>query len=263
MIKPIDHPRKVSGCGDIEFPKEIHLPEKVQDLLKSNSYHWDHLTLTLTESKNIEKATRLQSESRMWHEKRKERLTASTFGPIMNRKKVVNEAFLKSHFSKRVFQSKPTSYGVANEKNAKAAYMQNTQCHLHDVGLVINPLFPFIGATPDAIVCKGGESGLLEVKCPYVARDMTISDAVSLINDFCLQPKNGSENFCLKKAHNYFFQVQGQLLVTGAGFCDFVVYTKSDLFIERIFPDTETMEMLLEKLCAFYTDHFKQFSLNQ
>ncbi len=41
----------------------------------------------------------------------------------------------------------------------------------------------------------------------------------------------------LDKSHDYYIQVQGQLLVTGAPWCDFVVYTTKDMFIERILPD--------------------------
>lgn len=108
------------------------------------------------------------------------------------------------------------------------------------------------------MVCKNGDAGLDEVKCPYSARDMTIAEAVNGVKDFCLEKDD--ENIRLKKnTHNYFFQVQGQLLVTGAKFCDFVVYTKKDLFIERIVPDNATMIKILEKLCSFFVEHFKPF----
>jgi hypothetical protein len=39
-------------------------------------------------------------------------------------------------------------------------------------------LFPFLGATPDGKVCQNGQSGILEVKCPYVIRDWNILDGV-------------------------------------------------------------------------------------
>ena len=46
----------------------------------------------------------------------------------------------------------------------------------------------------------------------------------------------------------HWFQKQGQLLVSGANFCDFVTYTKPDLFIERIEPYEGVMTQILEKL---------------
>ncbi|WAR11714.1 hypothetical protein MAR_025894 [Mya arenaria] len=36
--------------------------------------------------------------------------------------------------------------------------------------------FSFLGATSDAIVCDNGESGIVEIKCPYSARNMTIAE---------------------------------------------------------------------------------------
>ena len=35
----------------------------------------------------------------------------------------------------------------------------------------------------------------------------------------------------LKHNHGYWFQVQGQLLVTVAKYCDFVIYTRQDINI--------------------------------
>ena len=45
----------------------------------------------------------------------------------------------------------------------------------------------------------------------------------------------------LKRNHMHWFQVQGQLLVSGAKFCDFVTYTKQDLLIKRIETDEGVM----------------------
>ena len=112
---------------------------------------------------------------------------------------------------------------------------KKTGNHVHNCGLVVNPTFPCIAASPDGKVCENGITGLLEVKCPYSIRDMKINSALDINNqkDFHLHREGGS--IVLKKKHLYWFQVQGQLLVTGAPFCDFVTYTRQDLVIERIF----------------------------
>ena len=39
----------------------------------------------------------------------------------------------------------------------------------------------------------------------------------------------------LKKNHNYYYQVQGQIAVLNMPWCDFVVWTTQDMHIERIF----------------------------
>lgn len=201
------------------------------------------------EAATIESSTRGQVSSGKWYEERKRRITASNFGIIMTRQKAVNDSFLRNTFCTKTINSKSTSYGQANEKNAKRLYINKTKRHLHVVGLVINPMFPFLGATPDASVCDDGETGIMEVKCPYSARDMTIPEAVRDIKDFFLTADG--RQCKLKQSHKHYYQVQGQLLVTGAPFCDFVVFTKHDMYIERVFPDKPVMQLMLEKLLVF------------
>ena len=61
----------------------------------------------------------------------------------------------------------------------------------------------------------------------------------------------------LKSDHQHYYQVQGQLMVTGVEFCDFVVFTKKDLVIQRIFPDLIFMQDLLDKLTEFHCQYVK------
>lgn len=72
--------------------------------------------------------------------------------------------------------------------------------------------------------------------------------------------------FHLIKNHDYYIKVQWQFLVTGAPWCNFVVYTTKDMFIERILPDIPFMTCMLLKLsllqilcCLFYA---KEITLN-
>lgn len=255
LIEPVSMPvEQCSACGVIAYPKNS-ISENIANVLQGSHGHWEAVSLSLDEAVHLEAATRRQNDSKKWHEERSTRLTASNFGAIMIRQKAVNETFLKNTFSNIRLCTKPTSYGNANEKNAKKMYINTTKSHLHDIGLVVNPAFPFLGASPDAIVCSDGESGILEVKCPYAARDLTISEAVGTVKGLCLE-KNG-ETLTLKKNHKHYHQVQGQLLVTGASFCDFAVYTRHDFFVERIKPDEDFMLIMLKKLKSFYIEHFK------
>lgn len=146
----------------------------------------------------------------------------SNFGHIMKRKKEFSPLFVKNTFDRGDFQSAPTSYGIANETIAKQMYLKQTGNHIHEIGLVINPAFPFLGATPDAVVCEKGNAGIIEIKCPYTVRDCKLSVAVSSRRDFFLEESNNCLK--LKRDNLHWFQVQGQLLVTGASFSDFVTY---------------------------------------
>ena len=254
----------MTACPDILFPKNANITQDILDEVDHFKHEWAHLSLSQDDAQNLERNTKMQADSELWIIKRKERITASTFGSFLMRKAAISQAFLKNIFNRK-FKSLPTSYGTANEPIAKRIYIKRMKCHVHDNGLVVNPLLPYLGASPDGIVCDNGETGILEIKCPYAARNMNFEEA-------CISP-NVNVNFCLKKVgddfqlrqdHKHWFQVQGQLLVTGAQFCDFVCYTKYDFFRQRIFPHRDTMKMIAVKLAKFYCDDVKPYlkSLN-
>lgn len=48
---------------------------------------------------------------------------------------------------------------------------------------------------------------------------------------------------------DYYYQVQGQLFVTAAPFCEFIVYTKLDIAVDRVLPDPDFQMTMFEKLC--------------
>lgn len=76
----------------------------------------------------------------------------------------------------------------------------------------------------------------MEVKCPSSKFGVSPAEACSDSN-FYLEIKDGIPK--LKKDHVYYDQVQGQMALTGAKWCDFVVYTSRGLSIERIHFDEE------------------------
>ena len=79
-------------------------------------------------------------------------------------------------------------------------------------------------------------------------------DAALMDSDFYVSVKD--EKLYLKETHQYYFQVQGQLALTGAKWCDFVIYTKKGLGIQRIkFNEQFWLDTYL-KLEIFYFTHF-------
>jgi len=64
--------------------------------------------------------------------------------------------------------------------------------------------------------------------------------------------KNKDGKPTLKKRHIYYDQVQGQMVLTGAQWCDFIVYTNKGLSVERIKFIQHTGKDS-EKLCDYYT----------
>jgi len=178
---------------------------------------------------------------------------------IVNRKAAVTSKFIDSVFSNKTFHTTATTYGLANEKNAKQKYLErNPTHHLHDIGLVINPQYPFLAASPDARICTGADTIIAEIKCPYSARDMTIEEACQKLPNFCLAQNEDDANFHLKKSHEYWTQIQGQLLITGAAQCMFIVYTRRSLHTELISPCNETMSSMFQTLYTFYDKYARR-----
>lgn len=121
-------------------------------------------------------------------------------------------------------------WGIEHEEEAREAYnlkMSSShagfECSL--AGLVINPLYPYLGASPDVFShCNCCGDGITEIKCPFSVKDGKPEDL------------KGEKNIIfvgLVQSHKYYTQVQGQLEVSGRDFCDFVVWTPNGLFIQR------------------------------
>ena len=244
-------PTDVLPCGHTSFPLELDagsypvLPPLYMDC----NYV---CPLTFDEARKLEGETIKQASSDAWFKARENRLTASCFHRIDKRVRDFDDKFVLSVLSSRKsVLSTPCSYGSAHESVAKIRSCElKPSVHLHDCGFVVNPHVSFLGATPDAKVCCKGVTDILEVKCPYTARDVSISQAVAQVTRFCLTETDGKVE--LNREHDYYRQVQGQLFVTGAPFCDFVLYTKCDVHTERIFPDCDFQNKMMEKLASFY-----------
>jgi len=125
-------------------------------------------------------------------------------------------------------------------------------------GLVINPQWPYIGASPDGIVeCDCCGKGVLEIKCPYSHRGENILSAVTTDKQFCLI-KNVDGSLHLDHGHAYYYQVQTQMFICDVEYCDFSVFTfpteaeESLPHIERIFRDADFWEICLEKATCFF-----------
>ena len=234
-------------CGDLRFPKQPPVQLSLPQL-------WPDLDLSYDEAYQLEERTREQIHSDEWFACRRRRITASDFHKVYTRKKAVDMKFLKRLYDPTKFYSEPTAHGIKHETTAKQQFiLKYPNHHLHNIGLVVNPQFPFLGASPDAKVCVDGETAIIEIKCPFTARDKTVAEACE-DNSFCLM-KDQANEYQLRQNHEYWLQVQGQLLVTGAPFCLFIVCTSKDMQVIRVIPHLDTMSMLLGRLTDFYKKH--------
>ena len=137
----------------------------------------------------------------------------------------------------RQFVSLATEYGKNSESTALEEYRASrihTNITICSAGFVIYKEMPYLGATPDAYIHdpkREEQYGLIEIKCPYKYRKVSPEDACSN-SDFC--SILCEKRICLKRNHPYYSQIQGQLaIITGRSWCDFFIYTKQGIAVEK------------------------------
>ena len=241
------------------------LPLPDSSVAKQTSPRW---SIPVKEAQAISKRTVAQSYSKEWIELHKFTITSSNF------KKVASATCRQKTLLPMMFDAKPLDHvpairhGHDHEDTARKAYIEKKRSEgcsvvVRTCGLVLHPSYRYLGASPDGIVFDASshpDIGLLEIKCPYTAyeQSLTVEEAAGTLHGFCLSYEEG--HLHLDRNHAYWWQVQGQLAITGLRWCDFVVWIKDSVFVKRIIPDTYFWEnTMLPKLQAFNQDEAVQY----
>ncbi|KAJ8964211.1 hypothetical protein NQ314_005040 [Rhamnusium bicolor] len=238
-------------------PRKIIVTESDIETKKQNFLK--RLEKTPEEIDNICKLTVNQRDDPLWYEERRKRLTASNFGRIYklldttDRKTVVKD-LLHSNFTGNVY----TRYGNDNELKAIKDFEKILGQCVVSCGLFIHQDYPFLAASPDGLI---GENAIVEVKCPYKAKDLSPEDAIKQKQIQYASFENGF--LSLKRSDKYYYQVQGELFVTGREFCYFIVWTPFGLAYEKILKDEDCWNKMFPKLEDFYFQHLLPAILNE
>ena len=124
--------------------------------------------------------------------------------------------------------------GIEREANARNLYELEKGVSCQQAGLI--ELNDFVVASPDGLV---GEDGLIEIKCPIISTHISYL----LENDM---------------PSDYYQQTQGQLLVTGRKWVDFVSYFPGlKPLVIRETPD-DVFQKLLKKELELFTDELEE-----
>lgn len=212
----------------------------------------DYITPSIQEADAIERATVRQFSCKRWHEERYCRITSSKFGEICKCKKPTNTCtkMLYSN-SSLVLSSAALLWGRDHESQEREKYARTLKdgWSVKECGLCVSTL---LGASPDGLVYYAGKlCGCIEIKCPYSAREKLVSDACLNSQFFCKKDENNMVT--LKKRHNYYYKIQGQLAILNLEWCDFAVWTNVDLHVERVKVDREFWRLqCLRKLDSYY-----------
>ena len=123
------------------------------------------------------------------------------------------------------------------------------------------PSHSYLGASADGIIThvdRPSNPGVLEIKCPFSVhgesvRTMPPLDIAKRDPSFHLD-RDGH----LKKEHNYYYQVQGEMAVKGCKWAHFTTWThatNNNILVEEIKFDAELWHStILPKLQQFYVD---------
>ena len=128
------------------------------------------------------------------------------------------------------FTTKATEYGCEHEAvSTKKRHGRNTNHNrwksilillFPHVGFFLDRVKQYIGASPDGLVtCSCCGEGVLEIKCPHCARDADslLEVATKRGKKFCLEETEAGLR--LSQNHQYYFQCQLQMHVTGRKYC--------------------------------------------
>ncbi|VDI57174.1 Hypothetical predicted protein [Mytilus galloprovincialis] len=151
-----------------------------------------------------------------------------------------------------------TVKGLQEERNSIHEYIlkkaeSGVNVNVESSGLIIDKNHTFLACNPDGLVNENGEMGLIEIKNILQKKNMSFIQATKKVSNFCLQYTD--EKVQLKKKHNYYFQCQGLLNISGLPWPDFIARPTSpyQIHIERIYRDEVLWnDTMLPKLETFY-----------
>ncbi|XP_034094372.1 uncharacterized protein LOC117561180 isoform X3 [Gymnodraco acuticeps] len=147
-------------------------------------------------------------------------------------------------------------YGCKYEATARKQYEGVQSLHhqgfsCKDSRLWLNPQWPYMGASPDGCVtCTCHGTGICEIKCPHSKQEEANLRLCAGEQGFCLVNDGGTVK--LDRRHAYYHQIQAQLHLVDVDYCDFVVWTKKDLFVERIVRDVDLWDNIIPRVERFF-----------
>lgn len=188
----------------------------------------------------------------MWFEERRVRLTASNFGLVCNRRPDSNCTPVVNKLLYSSIHTHAMEYGKTHEPDAIRQLQETMGIVVDPCGFFIDATLPFLGASPDGLV---GLDGIVEVKCPSSAEELTPEEVlerkIGVVGSLYKKDKSGC--YVIKHNHPYYYQVQGQLHITGRDFCLLTIWTPRGMKVDKIVRDDEFWEAKMkEKLERFY-----------
>lgn len=185
-----------------------------------------------------------------WYAARCGKATASCFGKVMTKGRSKTATWGQTALSYMfevigeqlsgkpadMITSKYLDWGHQHEPAARSLYQWNTGETVHLVPFIPHPTMENVGGSPDGLV---GEDGVVEIKCPFTARNHLETIYTNEIVD-----------------KDYLWQCQGNIWVTGRKWLDFVSFHPDvpldlQLHVIRVNRDDDMIEELEDRMSRF------------
>jgi len=214
----------------------------------------------------------MEQRTEEWHLARLGKVTASRVGDVLAKIKSGESASRKNYKMELVvqrltgqpqesFTNAAMEWGTATEPQARMAYEAHTGLFVEEKGFIDHPTIEGFGCSPDGVIGETLHSkhnsvtpmtGLIEIKCPNTATHI----------ETVLENKAPSK---------YIPQMQCQMAVTGAKWCDFVSFDPRvpedlQLLVVRVERDQEyidSMEVEVKQFLSEVLDLFNQLKARQ
>lgn len=210
-----------------------------------------------------------QSANSTWWKARQGRITSSQFKNVVSSRK---PSAVKRCVNQILRPNEGTTYapckmGLAQEDNAKAAYARfcarkGEEIEIEPAGLCVSEQYPWLAASPDGIITdkKTGEKRLLEIKCIFDTKAIprTILEVAKQRGSgfYC---KVSDQKLVLRESHSYYFQILGQMGVSGIHKVDFVIYAPrtGEIYQMQFKFDPAAWLRVLQKLESFKNQYLR------
>ena len=151
----------------------VHIP-KISELRDTNLR--ELLCISDDKAREIERDTREQRHSSLWHPVCRYRITSSLFGiALAHRDTTPPDNLVLRLLQPKNFSSQATQHGIEMEPLAISKYREyhgHPDLTVCASGFIVNTAHPFLGASPDGAVYDPSSTlqpyGFLEIKCPYI-----------------------------------------------------------------------------------------------
>ena len=191
----------------------------------------------------------MEQRSDEWFQARLSKCTASRISDVLAKIKSGESAARRNYKIQLVterltgaraedsFVSVAMQNGIDREPIARNLYSEKTGNTVIEVGFIDHPEIEYAGCSPDGIIELDEGTAVLEIKCPM---DSTMVDI-----------------WMNKQVPSKWMpQIQFQLSVTGAKYCDFVAYSPNlpenlQLYIQRVERDELYIEQINSEVQLF------------